>query len=106
MAYFRPSSRPLGRRAGTEDGSGVATLAGIDVTYSQGERNLTLVPSNDPAYLQSVAAAVEHGLVAQMSLWGGAASAMSWLDEPPCGASEDCDPDAVATWSNFAIRAM
>jgi hypothetical protein len=64
----------------------VPTLTGIDVTYSQDERNLTLIPSKDPVYLQSMAAAVERGFVAQMSVWGGTAAAMSWLDEPPCGA--------------------
>jgi hypothetical protein len=58
----------LGSLANTYDGtekvaSVTTTPSGltVDVTYSQGERNLTLVPSKDPAYLQSVAAAVEHG---------------------------------------------
>jgi hypothetical protein len=86
--------------------SGRAALVGMEVTYSQSGRNFTLVPTTDASYLQSLTEAMEHGLVAQMSLWGGAASVMSWLDEPPCSASEDCDPTAVATWSNFAVRSL
>ena len=94
-----------GGNAGRGSGGGAA-LVGMEVTYSQSGRNFTLVPTTDARYLQSLTEAMEHGLVAQMSLWGGAASVMSWLDEPPCGASEDCDPTAVATWSNFAVRSL
>ena len=31
---------------------------------------------------------------------------MSWLDEPPCNVSKDCDPSAVATWSNFSVSTL
>ena len=56
-----------GKRAG-EDGSDV-----------QPERahNFTPVPTTDDSYLQSLTEAMEHGLVAQIRLWGGAASVMS-----------------------------
>jgi hypothetical protein len=99
---FQAAAAALG---GAERGVN-GTLGAVEVTYSQGGRNFTLVPSTDAAYLANLTQAIADGLVAQMSLWGGAASAMNWLDAPPCGPAEDCNPNAVATWSDFAIHAL
>ena len=60
--------RPDGAGAGEAGAEARATLAGVDVMFSQEGRNLTLVPSRDAAYLQSMTEAVGQGLVAQMSL--------------------------------------
>jgi len=55
-------------------------------------------------YLSSLTDAFKTGMVVVFSYWGDSGSSMSWLDVPPCDASQNCDDNTFVTFSNIQIN--
>jgi cellulase len=78
----------------TQPGSAGANMTHTDASCSS------------PGYLDALSSALADGMVPILSLWGGAASDMAWLDIPPCTASQDCDPSSVMTVSAISLAGL
>jgi len=51
-------------------------------------------------------AGIQYGLTPTLSLWGGAGTAMAWLDSPPCSTATACNSAATVTYSNWAVTSI
>lgn len=90
-----PSYRPS---AGTlylfcRQGSKIVTLVHSDSTCSAG-------------YVKAMTAGIQYGLTPTLSLWGGAGTAMAWLDSPPCSTATACNSAATVTYSHWAVTSI
>jgi len=56
------------------------------------------------SYLPSMTDSFNQGMVVVFSYWGDAGSEMSWLDVPPCDASQSCNDNTFVTFSNIQIN--
>ena len=89
-------------------------LAAVTTLVRQGGASFTL--AHTPAgcgaahwSTSAMTAALAGGMVPTFSLWGSTASGsdMTWLDAPPCPASQGCSgAGTVAVFSNFAVTAL
>jgi hypothetical protein len=60
----------------------------------------------DKGYLAAMTPVVQGKMALTMSLWGGDAGEMGWLDSPPCAPTDNCDPQSYATWSAFKVTSL
>jgi hypothetical protein len=88
------------------------SLAAVTTLVNQGEASFTL--NHTPGGCRShwaptMTEALAGGMVPTFSLWGDKSSGgdMTWLDSPPCSASQGCGGDGtIALFSNFAVTAL
>jgi len=73
-----------------ESSPGLATFTGMSTKLRQGGRELVLDFSACGDYFGYLADAMAEGMAMRITYWGGDASTMSWLDQPPCSTNERC----------------
>ena len=87
-------------------------LAAVNTLVKQGAASFALPHTPGSCgehWTDALSAGIAGGMVPTFSLWGNSDSGsdMTWLDSPPCGASQGCGgSSAVATFSNFAVTAL
>mmetsp|Transcript_83142 Transcript_83142/g.268986 ORF Transcript_83142/g.268986 Transcript_83142/m.268986 type:complete len:663 (-) Transcript_83142:494-2482(-) len=85
-------------------GSGLPSFTGMTTRLRQGGNEVVLDFSGCGAYFGDLAGSMAGGMSMHITYWGGAASTMGWLDQPPCG-DERCDGERAgeAMISNVKI---
>jgi len=88
-----------------ENAPGFATFTGMTTKLRQGSREIALDFSACGDYFSYLADAMAEGMAMRITYWGGDASAMSWLDQLPCGANSQCTASnsGEATISNIKV---
>lgn len=82
--------------------SSASILSKITSVFTQGKKSFTLTHDKSD-YLKGLTDAVKNGMVISISLWGGDADWMSWLDIPPCSRNINCDPKTSVPFSNIIV---
>lgn len=81
------------------------TLTQIITTLSQSGRTVQMTHNGgNCGSLSRMSQALADGMAITASYWGDTASAMSWLDEPPCPSSVNCSPGGPVKFSNIEIE--
>jgi len=90
---------------GNEAAPGFATFTGMTTKLRQGDRDVSLDFSVCGDYLSYLADAMAEGMAMRITYWGGDASTMSGLDQPPCPANASCTihNSGTATISNMKV---
>ena len=86
-------------------------LTAMTTTAAQGGRSVVLSHTDagcGAGYLARVSAGLSAGMVPTLSGWGdeGSGAEMSWLDVPPCAASQGCGGGVAAVYSGFSVQSM
>jgi hypothetical protein len=92
-------------------GANGTVLSAVTTTLWQGGRSVVLSHVDSTCgvgYLERVSAGMMQGMVPTLSVWGNEASGddMTWLDSPPCDASQGCNGGVSALFSDISVRSL
>ena len=101
------TSRPFHVQTSFQSAGGVFSRMTTVLSQDGGAANVTVV--HDAAtcggaeYLSSLTDALSAGMTLVLTSWGGSGATMSWLDVPPCDASQACSQSDVFTLANITL---
>ena len=92
-------------------GANGTVLSAVTTTLWQGGRSFVLSHVDatcGAGYLERVSAGLMQGMVPTLSVWGDKASGsdMTWLDSPPCDASQGCNGAVSALFTDISVRSL